>query len=395
MIRRSLIATVMILAGTVSVSGQVVVQGSLDAYAYAFETVEQSSQLDFYQALRVRAWLKDAPTLRLNGSMRVARRGDPADWEGRLYNGYLQWRPDPHAQVRVGRQFLYSGVIRGTADAVSVDVDPADRLTVRLVAGLEPPLRRDFELGSTDDGNVLGAYGSGQLSKSAKIDASYFQRVRSDALVWQLAGVSLSGEATPGLFYLAQLDYNLKSSDYHRMRYRLTYSTHSWTFSGEFQSQKPEVLEDSYFNIFELNAYNQFRVAGFYRFGAYQVGLQNYVTLYEEGETGNEVLATFASRWGTVGVVYQSGFGGDRVGLYGEVRYEVAPGLEARGQSSYYNFQRYTADFDEDATSFSAGLRYRPVPRLMIDAEVQESLNSLYDNDLRGLFRVSYSFSTL
>ncbi|MBT8401482.1 MAG: hypothetical protein KJO98_13470, partial [Rhodothermia bacterium] len=292
-------------------------------------------------------------------------------------------------------QFLWRGVIVGTADALSVKAKLHPRIETQVVGGLEVPRGRDFELGSTDAGYVLGAYTSGRLSTAAKLDLSYFQRVRSEAVVWQLAGAALSGQASPGLFYLAQFDYNLKSSDYQRLRLRAMYTFDRWTVSGEFQSQKPEVFEDSFFNVFSLTAYNQVRAGGYYSIGQYQLGLQNYLTLYDEGEAGNEVLASVSARWGTVGVVYRTGFGGDRIGLYGAAQYEIARGVQARASSSYYNFQRYSADFDEDATSFSAGLRVTPVRNLMFDAEVQESLNSLYDNDLRGLFRIVYNFSTI
>lgn len=376
-------------------SGQLVLQGTTDSYLYAFETVDSDQQLDFYQGLRLRAWVKEAPQVKLRTSFRVARRGDPSDWESRLYNAYFDWKPTGDVNVRAGRQFLWRGVIVGTADALSVKAKPHARIETQVVGGLEVPRGRNIDVGSTDAGYVLGAYGSGRLSGTAKVDVSYFQRVRSEALVWQLAGAALSGQAAPGLFYLAQFDYNLKSSDYQRLRLRAMYTFDRWTLSGEFQSQKPEVFEDSFFNVFSLSAYNQVRAGGYYRIGQYQLGLQNYLTLYDEGEAGNEVLASVSARWGTVGVVYRTGFGGDRIGLYGAAQYEIANGVQARASSSYYNFQRYTADFDEDATSFSAGLRITPVRNLMFDAEVQESLNSLYDNDLRGLFRIVYNFSTI
>ena len=405
--RRSLLAVILGVVVTAPVAAQGVLRGNADSYLYASETIDGSQLWDFYQRLRFQAWFKQSPQVKLRTSMRVARRGDPADWEGRLYNGYLEWKPNPQVDVRAGRQFLFRGVIRGTADALNLGIKPAKEadLALRVVAGLEQPRGGDFEFGSLDEGYVLGAYGSGQLSRSAKLDLSIFQRVRSvlDAgsqeserrLVWHVAGATLTGELTLGVFYLAEFNYNLQSDTYQRMRYRLTYSADPWTVSGEFQSQKPEVFEDSFFNIFTLNAYDQFRVAGYYRFGNYQVGLQNYLTLYEESKRGNEIIATLSARWGTLGVVYQSGFGGDRIGLYGEARYELAQGVEARAHSSHYNYQRYTASFDEDATSFSAGLRYRPIPKLMLDAEVQESINSIYDNHLRGLLRVSYNFSTI
>ncbi|NNE45380.1 MAG: hypothetical protein HKN37_01840 [Rhodothermales bacterium] len=374
---------------------QVEFTGTTQSYLYSYETADGDQRGDFYQGLRFRAWLHDAPQLQLRSYMRVARRGDPGEWEARWYNGSLRWKPDSRVDLRLGRQFLYDGVINASSDAFSVAATPTRDIRVRFVAGLETPRDRAFEFLSPDDGYVLGGFASGRFARQAKLDVSYFQRNRSDNLVWQVAGASLTGQLLDGLTYLAQLDYNLQDEDYQRMRYRLSYATGPWTVSGEFQSQKPQVFEDSYFNIFSLNAYQQIRGAVYRQFGQYQVGIQNYYTLYDESETGNEIIGTLSARWGTIGVVYQSGFGGDRIGLYGEARYALTPKFEARARSSYYNFQRYTADFDEDATSFSAGLRYNAGREVTVDAELQESLNSLYDNDLRLLFRVSYRLSTI
>ena len=393
--KRLLMVTVVAGAAWAPAHGQLQFDGRMHSYFYSYESATGDQRGDFYQGLRFRTWLKEAPQLQLRSYMRVARRGDPVDWEARWYHGFLSWKPDSRVDLRVGRQFLYDGVINGTSDAFSVSTSPTKAIRVRLVAGLETPRDRAFEFLSKDDGYMLGAYASGRMARQAKLAVSYFQRNRSDATIWEVAGAALKGELVDGLTYLAQFDYNLQAEEYQRMRYRLTYASGPWIVSGEFQGQRPQVFEDSYFNIFNLNAYTQVRGAVYHQLGDYQIGIQNYYTMYEEDETGNEVIGTLSTSWGTIGVVYQSGFGGDRVGFYGEARYGITSSLEARASSSYYNFQRYTVDFDEDATSFAAGLRYSPGPQVTVDAEVQESLNSLYDNDLRALLRVSYRITTL
>jgi hypothetical protein len=394
-LKRLLTVTVIAGAAMAPARGQIQFDGRMNSYFYSYEAPTGDQRGDFYQGLRFRTWLKEVPQLQLRSYLRVARRGDPVDWEARWYHGFLSWKPDSRVDVRLGRQFLYDGVINGTSDALSVSAAPIPEIQLRLVGGLETPADRGFDILAKDDGYMLGAYASGRLSKEAKVSVSYFQRNRSDATVWEVVGTALTGEVVEGLTYLAQLDYNLQDEEYQRMRYRLSYMSGPWTVSGEFQGQRPQVFEDSYFNVFNLNAYQQIRGAVYHQFGDIQVGVQNYYTMYDEDETGNEVLASLSSRWGTIGVVYQSGFGGDRVGLYGEARYGITSSLEVRASSSYYNFQRYTADFDEDATAFSAGLRYSPGPDVTVDAELQESLNSRYDNDLRALLRVSYRITTL
>lgn len=42
--------------------------------------------------------------------------------------------------------------------------------------------------------------------------------------------------------------------------------------------------------------------------------------------------------------------------------------------------------------AFSGGVIYRPYDFLSLEGELQQSANSLYDNDLRGLLRLNYFF---
>ncbi|MBT8401350.1 MAG: hypothetical protein KJO98_12795, partial [Rhodothermia bacterium] len=103
--RRWLLTAVVGFALAGPAYGQLVLQGTTDSYLYAFETVDSERQLDFYQGLRLRAWSKQVPQLKLRTSFRVARRGDPSDWESRLYNAYFDWKPSGDVNVRAGRQF--------------------------------------------------------------------------------------------------------------------------------------------------------------------------------------------------------------------------------------------------------------------------------------------------
>ena len=115
--------------------------------------------------------------------------------------------------------------------------------------------------------------------------------------------------------------------------------------------------------------------------------------MFANDESADEVIATVGrSRLGSLGLIYQTGFGGDNVGIYGNVDYDVLDNLTFRLRSRHYSYTRRTLSIGEDATSFSGGLLYRPIPSVLLQAELQESINTFYDNDLRALFRVGYSF---
>jgi hypothetical protein len=154
----------------------------------------------------------------------------------------------------------------------------------------------------------------------------------------------------------------------------------------------PRIFEDSYFNIFEIEAFDQARAGVHYRFGQYGAGAQFLHTMYAEDESADAVLVSFDSPWGTIGTALQGGYGGDRTGVFGEVRYDVVPELTLLARSSYYSYERRTVAIEEDATAVSGGLRYRPSRPLVLQAEVQQSANSYLDSDVRALLRVHYAF---
>ena len=373
------------------VQGQARLDGRVYASLYAWENAAENQQWDTYQGLQLR--LRPSEALTFKTTLRLARRGDPAAWDERIYNAYLDWRPaGTNLEVRFGRQFLYTGVINGSYDGLVVRAQPRKRWDLRLVGGFAVPFDRALRVRSWGAGGTLGGYAAYRFGPLARLDVSYLQRLRGERIAWRQAGAALTGAWRAAVFYQAQIAYNLEQATYQGMRYRLTYRLRRWAVSGEFNSQKPRIFEDSFFNIFELIEFNQIRGGVTYQIGAYQVGAQYLHTIYEREETNDEVILSVGTRWGTLGAVYQTGYGGEQVGLFGDVRYDLTPGLALRLHASHYDYERRSIAFHEDATAFSGGLRYRPRPFLSIQAELQESLNSFYDNDLRALVRVNYSF---
>ena len=171
----------------------------------------------------------------------------------------------------------------------------------------------------------------------------------------------------------------------------MSYYHDRWALWGEYNSQKPRVFEDSYFTIFNIEAYDQARAGITYQLQQYQFGMQYLYTNHFVDQT-NQVIATAGNRWGLLGFVFQEGFGGENLGFYGDIRYPVIPQLTIKLYGSYYNFERQTTVISEEATSFSGGFDYRVIETLSLQAEVQQSINSLYDDDWRGLFRVLFHF---
>lgn len=400
------IALIIACIFSLSLTAQIRYSGSLQTSLYAWENPAEQKLYDLYQGIQFKIAPASNPDLYFTTYMRFARQGDMRlsgnpvyqagedvySWDDRLYNMYLNWNTAQNRlSFRVGRQFVYQGVINGTLDGLMVSGKPGDKLTLKFFGGLQATPTRDFNLRKWDEGNVLGGYFAYQLPAQNKVTLSYFQINRKDATVWQLIGASFSGKTGENLYYQAYYDHNLKSKEFQGMRYRLSYYWRQWSFSGEYNSQRPRIYEDSFFRVFSIKAYNQARGAVTYQLNRYQLGAQYIFTDIHFNES-HQYIATIGNPWGLIGLVLQSGDAGKNAGAYGDIRYPLFPWLTLKLFGSYYNFERQTTQISEDAVAFSGGIIYRPLHFLSLEGELQQSANSFYDHDLRGLLRLNYFF---
>lgn len=392
---------------------QVRYSGYLQSSLYAWENPAENKLYDFYQGIQLRLSPENNSNLYLTTYMRFARQGqqrlsgdkyyaadeDVYSWDDRLYNLYLNWKTaNNRVLFRVGRQFMYQGVINGTLDGLLVSAKATNNLTLKVFAGLEAPDNREIKLRKSDEGTAFGGYLSYRLPWQNKIDVSYFQKSRKVVKdntektepVWQLLGFAFTGQKK-NLYYQAYYDHNLKTEEFQGMRYRLTYYWRRFSVMGEYNSQRPRLYEDSFFLVFKIDAYNQVRGGLTYDINRYQVGVQYIFTNIRYNES-NQFVVSLGNPWGMIGLVFQTGDSGKNVGAYGQVRYPVMEHLTARAYASYYNFERQTTVITEDAVGLSAGLEYRPIKLASLEAEVQQSDNSLYKSDTRGLFRLNIFF---
>ncbi len=374
------------------------VKGALNASLYAWQNANETQLWDTYLGSHFRISPANAPGHYLNTYFRVAHRGDPAEWEERFYNLYLNVTLNPSYQLRLGRQFLYNGVLNGTVDGLLLQGKATRWLKFKLLAGTRTPWNRKLEPTRWNDGAVWGGFTDLALSSNHNLQLSYLRQSRqvngTTRVMWEQFGTSLTGYLfRQRLNYYGRLDYNLQSQNYQQIRVRLTYLGRKLTASAEYNSQRPRIWEDSFFNIFDIKAFNQARLAATYRWNRLDVGLQYLYTRYEDG-SDNRVIGMLGTRYGTFGVVYQSGIGESKnLGLYGDLRINLMPNLTARFFGNYYNFERAYTNLSEDAIGYSAGLIYRYNKHFLIRGDVQQMTNSYYNHDWRGLFHLTYLFS--
>jgi hypothetical protein len=369
--------------------------GNVYAAYYASEDTAQGNLNDLYFGANLNAApIATQRNFRLKADFRVAKQNSPADWGEKVFSLYADYRTtDRRFDARVGRQFLYRGVLNGTSDGLWLRARPTPEAEVAVFGGLAARYDRSLDLLSWDEGGTIGGLAGYRFGPQARAEVTYINRRSSGETAWHQVGASVAGRILPALLYNAQFDYNIEKSDMQAGRLRLMYLIERWTVSAEFNSQKPRIFEDSYFNIFEIEAFNQVRGGVSYRLSRrYAVGAAYLHTIYAEEESADEVTLTFTTPWGVIGGLLQGGYGGERVGVFGELRFDVLPNLELMARASHQNYERRTISIEQNATGMAAGLRFRPVRKWLLEAEVQNSINTYYDSNVRFLLRAFYAF---
>ena len=386
-----------LLTGGLAVSdarAQASANGRIYGAFYASEDTALGKLYDSYLGVLLNsAPIASQRDLRVKADMRIARRGEPSEWDERVYSLYADWRSkNRRFDARFGRQFLYRGVMNGTVDGLWLRTRPVKQFEIGVFGGLAAKYGRSLDLNSWDDGGTLGGVTSYRFGPRTRVEASYIQQRSGGATAWHQVGGSAAGNVIDPLLYDVQLDYNIEKKEVQAARLRLMYLISRWTVSAEVNHQKPRIFEDSYFNVFEIVAHNQVRAGLSYRFGRYSVGAAYLHTVYEESETADAVRLSISGPWGTVGTTIQGGYGGERIGAFGEVRYDVHRQVNLFARASHYNYETRNVSVEQDATGFAAGVRYRPARPWMISGEMQQTLNSHFDSDWRALVRAHYAF---
>jgi len=387
MMRKLLIILILL---PVFVLGQTHIKGGIRSSLYMTGT-EQGSE-SFYETVTFSASSIASTNLSFHTHFNAFKDGTPSKWSSKIYSGYLQWKNSTGSfDLRVGRQFLYKGVITGSYDALALSTNLSNSFQAKFYSGLIVPFDRGSKLLKWDEGHFYGGFLSYKISTRLNSNVSFISKERSKKSYWRQLGFALSGSGEH-LFYLFQYNHNLLTSTFQSIRAHLAYYAGPWTFTADASSLKPRIYEDSFFTIFNIRQHSQLRVAAERTIGDYRVGARFVETLLPQKESTQQAILTFGKKWGVIGLIMQSGFGGGNLGLYGQLDYPLLNNLSVNFYTSHYRFQRYSIEVEEQATSFSAGFIYRPFPKLRISAQVQQSVNNFYTSDFRGLLTLHYRF---
>jgi hypothetical protein len=387
------VSLLLLLLAASMLPAQFSVRGGLQTWVYTWSQPDQDRNVDFYQGVQLDLRHQQYRQLGLRTYLEFNYIQQREDLGIRAYNIYATWRDDSRAwQINLGRQFLFNGVINGTIDGINITYRPSSDWRFRVVGGIEAPFDRGWMLQNFENHNAFGAYAAYTPGPLINADLSYFQRQNSGGLTWQQAGTRLYGELLDNLHYQGVYDHNLLSGNYQGMRLRFLYLISDFGFTVEYNDQMPRVFEDSFFRIFELEAYSQARTQVTYDFARYQFAVQFLYTMYAEDADDQQVVVSVSGPYGTIGGVFQDGYGGENIGAFGDVRYNLTPELLLRAYASVYNYRRYAVQISQDAIAYSLGATYRFLPNLALRLEGQQASNGYYSQDWRGMLFLNYGF---
>ncbi|MCX6640380.1 MAG: hypothetical protein NTW14_07865 [bacterium] len=388
----SLIGTALIVMNS---TASVQFRGYTLSELYTFQDAAEKDHNQIYQTLSWRAEKFGSDHLSFVGHLRY--QGDSVDEfaeSGALkaHNLYLRCSAK-RVDLRLGRQFLADGVTVGTYDVLRFKYNFDRGVSAVVWGGIAAPADRKAELQKLDQAPAFGFTLRKQIQSYATVNISYMREEYLGQTFRHLGGVSVNATPVPELFCSALAQVNLEGpSAIHRLRgllrYRPSPKVRLW---GEFAAGTPQLPPDTPFQIIEIGTAILGRLGGGYQiFPAYWIDLRLQSLL--SGEKPNSLLGlSVEGPWGVIGYRQHSGDVGEESGVWGSARIQVVKFAQVYAAADYskYKFEDYEQD---EQSALQAGVLLFPVKSLECDASIQNRTNREFNQDVRGLLRVKWSF---
>jgi hypothetical protein len=367
--------------------------GSAKNSIYSYESDKTHTRI--YQYARFHL-ANSQNTILLNSSLRAltdANQSLDSDQRFKMYlfdlriNGLFRHR----LNLALGRQFLHPGTILGGLDGLNGNLSIRKNLTLQFYGGVESQFLSSFDLYKPSQRLVTG--GLLQLDKLAEstFQLLYLRKGGSNGAYWHLLGLNADSKIVSDTRFKLQAHYDLENDRLHRL---LLSARRSWNSrlmtTLEFKSQYPQVYANSYFTIFEVRPYNRYRLGGTFEFSpGYFIDAQ-YQFLSFEGDDANQIFLSLQNGHGSLGMIYESGYAGDQLGMMFDYGREIIRNLSASVYVDYSKYRTETVYEYDDQIANAARLSYRFSRNFSVDVEYQWLTNKFKESDSRFLNHISY-----
>jgi len=322
--------------------------------------------------------------------------GEDDTVDSRLYSAYLDVQElFKSTDARLGRQFLYTTA--GTALMDGADIrfkGIGDMVDFRLYGGGDVKFVEDYDEGDAVYGMALDLVGL----KSFNAGISYLRKLSGWDLVRESAGADINYHLRDvARFYVdGRYDMMAKSMQQYNVGARF-FIGNATTVTADYAYNLPVFDADDIYSVFAVAEYTEARLALEHRFSRWVTVYGSFSReMYDEGDDNNVVEAgALMRRNGNLSayssVIYISGeddmLGGNLGG-----RYYLSDKTEIGLGVAYDKYERYDMTNSEEASLYYAEGKYYFNDSLYGVARVETRRSERSDDEVLGLFKVSYAF---
>jgi hypothetical protein len=367
--------------------------GHYTSSLYALDQKGVDSRLNIYQFLRFNATAKELNSLQFNVSLRWLSQPQPGQQPWRAYRASVSASNlfNNLLDFEVGRQFLHAGIPFGSLDGVNVTLKPSTNLSWRIFGGVESDLFREIKMNEIEEQPVYGSSLTYRRFYDTDLQLAYLQKLNEDENRWQIIGLNLNNYSLKTVQFLVQAHYDLLNSRLHRLYASTRFAPlKKLSLVLSAKQQCPQIYGDSYFNIFEAEAYTQAALNVNYALTPVYglAGGIHYFT--SEDISGQRLMLGVNDTHGAINVLYETGDLGDQLSVMFDYGYELWKNLIASVGVSYARYRFEEIYEYENQLANTIRLHYKFTKHLATDLEYQWLNNRLTESDNRVLNHIHF-----
>lgn len=293
----------------------------------------------------------------------------------------------------LGRQFLHPGAVLGGLDGLYTKFKITNRMNISAYGGAEAHFNSSLKIYKPEDSMVAGGLFEMNRFFSSGLQLFYLQKSNEDDIFWQLTGLNLNTALLPKTHVRVQAHYDLQNSGFHRLLFSARHNlTKQISLNAGFKKQMPQIYANSFYTIFDVDAYKQYKFGCSYNMSQNFFLSGQYQLVQFDDETANRVFLTVNNINGSIGVIYESGYAGEQLGLILDYAHSITPALLASINIDYSRYKTEKVFEFENQIANAVRLSYRFQKHWIIDLEYQWLTNRFKEQDSRILNHIHFSW---
>jgi len=362
---------------------------------YSYDDSTQHTRL--FQFIRFNLDVPKLSNLSLNTSLRALTNLDETLEDDQRFKAYalnLHYKNlFNRVDLILGRQFLHPGAVLGGLDGLYTKVRISNRMNISAYAGTEAHFNSSLKIYKSEDSFVAGGLFEMNRYFSTTTQLFYMQKSNADGLFWQLAGLNLTNASLPRTNVRLQAHLDLQTSAFHRLLFSAKHDvTDKISVNAGFKNQMPQIYANSFFTIFDVDGYTQFNAGCTYNLAQKLFLSGQYQLVQFDQESANRVFFTVNNLNGSIGVVYETGYAGEQLGLILDYAHAITPALLASINIDYSRYKTEKVFEFENQIANAVRLSYRFQRHWSIDLEYQWLTNRFKEQDSRILNHIHFSW---